>query len=144
MKTMKTVALAATLVLTLLASRAVFAADKPSDEDQVKVTVGKIKEALEKKDINLLMATFSESYKDPRVGGKAEAKALLEQGLKSGYADNGKVKIDALKVKFSEDKKTAKAYPLDLSSSMGSISVELVLGKEKDAWLVTQVNPDGV
>jgi hypothetical protein len=117
---------------------------KVSDEEMIQTTLSKVKDALEKKDIELLMATFSESFQDPRVGDKMAAKALLEQGLNSGYADNGEVRIDKVVITLGEDKKTATVYPLDLSSSAGAISVELVLAKEKDGWFVTAVNADGV
>ena len=131
------------LVLTALALGCA-SLGKGHDEDQIHVAVARVKEALEKKDIDALMATFSDNYKDPRVGGKAEARLLLQQGLASGYADNGKVNMDGIKVTFSEDKKKATVYPLDLSSSMGAISVEIIFAREKSGWLVTGVNANGV
>ena len=117
---------------------------KGRDEEQIHAAVARVKDALEKKDIDALMTTFSDNYKDPRVGGKAEARLLLQQGLASGYADNGKVNMDGIKVTLSEDKKKATVYPLDLSSSMGAISVEIIFAKEKSGWLVTGVNANGV
>lgn len=117
---------------------------KGRDEEEIHAAVARVKEALEKKDIDALMATFSDNYKDPRVGGKAEARLLLQQGLLSGYADNGKVNMDGIKVTLSDDKTKATVYPLDLSSSMGAISVEIIFAKEKTGWLVSGVNPNGV
>lgn len=117
---------------------------KPSEEEQIHATVLKVKEALEKRDIDLLMATFSEDFAHPQLGGKAEAREMLTGGLNSGYADNGEVRLDQLKITLADDKKTAKAYPLDLASSAGAVSAELVLTKEEAGWLVTTVNVDGV
>ncbi len=110
----------------------------------IQSTVLKVKEALEKKDIELLMATFSEDFEHPQIGGKAEAKAILTQGLNSGYADNGAVSLEQMKVTINEDKVSAAVYPLDLSSSAGAVAADLVLTKEEGGWLVKTVNVDGV
>lgn len=118
--------------------------NKPSNDELVQQTVLKVKEALEKKDIELLMATFSEDFEHPQVGGKEEARTLLTQGLQSGYAENGEVRIDQMKVTFAEDESTATCYPLDLASSAGAVAVELVLAKEESGWLVKTINVDGM
>ena len=117
---------------------------KPSDEEQIHATVLKVKEALEKRDVDLLMTTFSEKFAHPMLGGKEQARVYLADGLKSGYAENGEVGLDSLKVTIGEDKTSARAYPLDLASSAGAIAAELVLTKEEGGWLVTSVNVDGV
>jgi len=117
---------------------------KVSDEELIQTTLNNVKTALEKKDIDLLMATFSEEFEHPQVGGKTEARTLLQTGLSSGYADNGEVKLDQIKLTFSDDKKTVACYPMDLSSGAGAIAVELVLAKEANGWLVKTVNADGV
>lgn len=117
---------------------------KVSDEELVQTTLNNVKAALEKKDIDALMATFSEDFEHPQVGDKTAARGLLEQGLNSGYADNGEVRIDQIQLSFSDDKKTVKAYPMDLTSSAGSVAVELVMAKEDKGWFVTTVNVDGI
>lgn len=117
---------------------------KPSDEEMIRATVMKVKEALETKNIDLLMETFAEDFEHPQVGGKAEARDLLSQGLNSGYADNGEVSIEQMKITMSEDKTSAAVYPLDLSSSAGAVAAELVLEKGDGSWLVKTINVDGV
>jgi len=132
------------LVCAALAAGCASMGAKPSDEEQINATVLKVKEALEKKDIDLLMATFSEDFEHPQIGGKAEARDILTQGLNSGYADNGEVSIEHIKITMSDDKTSAAVYPLDLSSSAGAVAAELVLKKEEAGWLVKTVNVDGV
>ena len=118
--------------------------NKPSDEDMIQSTLNNVKLALETKDVEALMLSFSEGFEHPQVGGKEDLHKMLKLGLESGYADKGEVKIDQVKLTFSDDKKSVAIYPMDLSSSQGSVSVELVLAKEEAGWLVKTVNVDGV
>ena len=90
------------------------------------------------------MTTFSENFQNSHASTKAEAKALLTQGLSMEEAKNGKVSSEFSKITINPDKKTAKVYPLDLSSNAGAVAVELVLTKEANGWLVTNLNVDGV
>lgn len=124
----------------------------PSDEELIRSTIDKVKTALETKNIDLLMQTFAEDFEHPEVGGKAEARQMLQLGLESGYADEGKVDLSNMQIKINDDG-TASAYPIDLSSVAGAVSVELVLkkyevtnekGKKVPAWLVKTVNVDGL
>lgn len=113
-----------------------------SDEDLVKATVNKVKTALEKLDLDMLLETFSEEFNHPEVGGKEEARYMLEMGIDMGYAEDGEVNLDDMEIEIDGDEATV--YPLELSSPAGSVSVELVLAKEGDKWLITTLNPDGM
>lgn len=124
----------------------------PSDEELIRSTVDKVKTALESKNIDMLLETFAEDFEHPQVGGKQEARQLLQMGLESGYAEDGKVDISHMEIKINEDG-TASIYPIDLSSVAGSVSVELVMkkyettnekGKKVPVWLIKTVNPDGI
>lgn len=113
-----------------------------SDEDRIKATVAAMKKALEDLDLDALMETFSEKFHHPEVGGKEEAKYMLQMGIDMGYADDGEVYTDDMEIEIDGDEATV--YPIELSSPAGSISVELVLAHEGDKWLITTVNPDGL
>jgi len=124
----------------------------PTDEEMIRATVDKVKTALESKNIDMLLETFAEDFEHPEVGGKAEAKGMLQMGLDSGYADDGEVSIENMEIKINDDG-TASVYPIDLSGPPGSISVELVMGKreitnadgkKQPAWLITTINADGI
>ncbi|HOV33141.1 MAG TPA: hypothetical protein PLX23_07250 [Candidatus Hydrogenedens sp.] len=124
----------------------------PSDEELIRSTIDKAKTALETKNLDLLMTTIAEDFEHPEVGGKEEARQLLQMGLESGYADEGKVDLTNMAIKFNDDG-TASCYPIDLSSAAGSVAAEFVLkkyevtnekGKKVATWLVKTINVDGV
>ncbi|MBP8131152.1 MAG: hypothetical protein KA184_16360 [Candidatus Hydrogenedentes bacterium] len=127
-------------------SAAAASAEQPaaaaSPEDQVKATVAAMKKALEGLDLDALMETFSEDFHHPEVGGKEEAKYMLQMGIDMGYADDGEVYTDDMEIEV--DGNEATVYPVELSSPAGSVSVELVLAQEGGKWLITTVNPDGL
>jgi len=124
----------------------------PSDEELIRSTIDKVKTALEAKNIDMLIQTFGDDFEHPEVGGKDEARQMLQLGLESGYADEGKVDLTNMQIKINDDG-TASAYPIDLSSVAGAVSVELIMkkyevtnekGKKVPAWLVKTVNVDGL
>lgn len=125
----------------------------PTDEELIRATIDKVKVALETKNLDMLMTTFADDFEHPEVGGKEEARQALQMGLESGYADEGKVDLTNMELKIDKEKGTASAYPIDLSSAAGSVSVELVLkkyevtnekGKKVPAWLIKTINVDGL
>jgi len=117
---------------------------KKSDDDLIKETVATVKTALEAKDIEMLLTTFSEDFTHPELaGGKEEAREMLQMGVDAGYADDGEVSIVDMEITKNDDG-TASVYPVDLSGPPGSISVELVMKKEADVWRIVTVNPDGM
>jgi len=117
---------------------------KKSDDDLIKETVATVKTALEAKDIEMLLTTFSEDFSHPELaGGKEEAREMLQMGVDAGYADDGEVSIVDMQITKNDDG-TASVYPVDLSGPPGSISVELVMKKEGDVWRIVTVNPDGM
>ena len=118
------------------------AAAPASPEQLIEATLADLKKALESQDLDLLLATFSEDFEHPEVGGKEEARDLLEMGLEMGYADDGEVSLEDVEIEIDGDEATV--YPVDLSGPPGSISVELELGKRGDKWLITTLNADGV
>lgn len=123
------------------AGAAVLGAAAGGDEAAILSVLNKLKQAIEGKDINLLMETFSEDFEHPMVGGKAEAKVMLEMGIEMGYADDGEVTMDDLEITFNSDG-TATGYPLDLSGPMGSVAVELTLKKEGNVWKIITLDAD--
>ena len=116
-------------------------ASASNDEAAIMAVLNKLKQAIEGKDINLMMETFSDEFEHPMVGGKDEAKVMLEMGLEMGYADDGEVTFDDLEITFNDDG-TAMAYPMDLSGPPGSVAVELTLKKEGNEWKIVTLDAD--
>jgi hypothetical protein len=140
------------VAVALLVAGCVGAGKGPSDEELIRMTADNVKAALEAKNLDLLLSTFAEDFEHPEVGGKEEARGMLQMGLDSGYADDGEVSLENMEIKINDDG-TATVYPVDLSGPPGSISVELVLGKreitnadgkKQPAWLITTINADGI
>ncbi len=130
------------LVMVLVAGCAT--GTKKSDEQLVGDQMQLVKKSLESKDIDALFLLVSEDFDHPEVGGKAELKALAEAGRDSGYADDGACELKNMQITKNNDG-TIKAYPIDLSSPAGAVSVELVFKKDKDnVWRVVTGNADGV
>ena len=115
----------------------------PSDEEMIQSTVNDLKVALEEQDLDMLLATFSEDFEHPEVGGKEDARYMLEMGLDSGYAEGGEVSVEDMEIEFLDDG-TASVYPVDLSSYAGSVAVELIMQSEEDAWLIKTLEVDGL
>ena len=114
-----------------------------TDEDMIRSTVTTLKTALETKDLDLLMTTFSDDFYHPEVGGKEEGRDMLQTAIDAGYADDGEVFLDDLEITMKEDG-TATVYPIDLSGPPGSVSVELTLKKEEAGWHIIELSPDGM
>lgn len=115
----------------------------PSDEEMIQSTVEQLKVALEEQDLDMLMETFSEDFEHPEVGGKEDARYMLEMGLDSGYAEGGEVSVEDMEIEFLDDG-SASVYPIDLSSYAGSVAVELIMQKDDDAWLIRTLEVDGI
>lgn len=118
-------------------------APKVSDQDLITDLVNQLKVALESKDLDGIMNTFSEEFYHPEVGGKEEGREMLQMALEAGYADNGEVFLDDMEIHMDEGG-TASVYPIDLAADPGSISIELVVKKEDAGWLIVEVLPDGL
>lgn len=116
---------------------------KMSDEEMIKDTVARVKTSLETQDLDMLMATFSDDFYHPQVGGKEEGRAMLQSAIEAGYAKDGQVLLEDMEITMNEDG-TATVYPIDLSGEPGSVSVELKLKKEEAGWLIVEVAPDGM
>lgn len=115
----------------------------PTDEELIQMTMEKMKTALETQDMEMLMETFSEDFEHPEVGGKEEARAMLQMGMDAGYADDGEVYLEDMEIEFLEDGE-AVVYPVDLAGAPGAISVEITLGKTDGQWLITYVDAQGI
>lgn len=140
MRKMMYVSMAFALVLTLVAGCA--GLKKKSDEELIRETMQTIKTALESKNIDLLMTVVSDQFEHPEVGGKAEAKEMLQMAVDAGYADDGECNLDSMEITMNPDG-TASVYPVDLSGAPGSVSVEFVLKKEADGvWRVVGGDAD--
>lgn len=131
------------LLTVVVISGCVTGGSKMSDEDMIKATAANLKVALESMDIDLLMAVFSDDFYHPETGNKEESREMLQMGMDAGYLEDGEVYLDDMEIEMNDDG-TATVYPIDLAGPPGAISIEIVLQKDKDGWLITTINPDGM
>lgn len=128
---------------SLKASAGSGAAEVTDPEAAVRGVVEKMKAALEEQSIDQLAELFSDEFYHPQVGGKEEAKTMLEMGLDSGYAEGGEVSLESMEI-TKEDDGSYSVYPIDLSSDMGSVAVEIVVKKEDGGWKITTLDVEGI
>lgn len=114
-----------------------------SPEAGIQKLLGGLKAALEGEDIDALIALFSEDFSHPQVGGKEEARFMLNSGLESGYAEGGEVYLEDVEIEKLDDN-TYSVYPIDLISYAGSVSVELIVIEEEDSFAIYTLEVEGI
>ena len=129
------------VLATVLAAGCATTGKGVSDQELIRMTMEKMKEALETQNLDLLFETISEDFEHPQVGGKDNARVMLQMALDMGYGDDGEVSLDDMEIEMNDDG-TATVYPVDLSSPQGQVAVEISLKKDGDAWLILTGDAD--
>ncbi len=141
---MKRAALCVTLVLALvlIAGCATSGKSAMTPEQQIKAKIDAWKVALVAKDLKGVMANFSDKFENDEWGDKAGAERFIGDAIDAGYLDGVEIADKDAKTKIEGEKATV--YPIDLSGSFGSITLELQLAKEKAGWMVVGVEASGL
>lgn len=107
---------------------------KATADPKVEITkvVGDWGGALATKDIEKIMAYYSDAFKDGEGRDKAALKDFIKGAIDAGYLDGAKVNVAAAQVAVTGDQATVS--PISLSGSMGEISLSLTLKKEAAGW----------
>jgi hypothetical protein len=113
-----------------------------SPEELIKAKIDAWKTAMVAKDIKGIMANFSDKFENDEWGDKAGAERFISDAIDAGYMDGIEIADTDAKIKVEGDKGTV--YPIDISGSFGSITLELALTKEKAGWMVTGVEASGL
>lgn len=108
---------------------------KLTPEEAVTAQVNKFAEAMKAKNLDGVMAVFSEKFEHYEWGDKAGAREFLQQALDVGYLDD--LEIDLSKIQIKVEGSTATVYPIDIRGNFGSTTIELVFTNENGNWLVT-------
>lgn len=103
-------------------------------ESLVQKQVEQFKAMMLAQNIDGLVALFSDKFEHYEWGNKAGAADFMKNAKEMGY-------LDGLEVDISRAAKTAegpkfKVYPIEISGSFGSTTVELIFAKEGDAWKI--------
>ncbi len=106
----------------------------PSDEELINWTMTDWKASLKARDLDRLMATYSENYVSARASGKDSVRERMTGIFDRGWMDNVKVNLENAKTTIDRDK--AQFGPVEFISDEGTFSHEYMLQKEYGAWFI--------
>jgi len=92
------------------------------------------KAAMVAKDLDKLMATFSENYLSSRGSGKDAMRERMAGAIERGFLDSAEVNIEDAQITIEGDKATLS--PVEFTSDRGTMALEYTLQKENGAWLI--------
>ena len=106
----------------------------PSDEKRINTTMADWKAALKARNLDKVMAVYSEDYASERVKGKDAIREFMTRAFNEGWLDNVNVNFEEAKPAIEEDK--AQFGPVAFISDRGTMKVDYTLQKENGAWLI--------
>ena len=110
----------------------------PSDKDLVQNLLDEWKAATEAQNLDRMMACFSNDFRGDE-GGKDEMRAFLAEFIDSGNLDDAEVDLE--KVETIIDGTTASVLSTWLSSTAGSLGIDLDLQKDPDGqWRIVALD----
>jgi len=134
MKKSTIIMLAVTILAAVVVAGCASTPKGPTDQELVAQTVNAWVEAMKAGDVDGVMKTYSESFTHYEWGDKEGLQIFLEDAKDMGYLDDLEVAIDELETEIEDGEATV--YPIELEGAFGSVTIELVLKKEIDKWLV--------
>ena len=105
----------------------------PSDEEVIEGMVAAAMEALAAKDIDGLVAAYSDDFSSDN-GDKADTEAFLQGASDQGFLDG--LEIDQSGVEINVDGDTATAGPVALEGAFGAMDLSFDLVKRDGKWWV--------
>lgn len=126
--------LAVTVLAAALVAGCASTTKGPTDQELVAQTVGAWVEAMKASNVDELMNCYSESFEHYEWGDKAGLEDFLKDAVDMGYMDDMEVATDEMETEIEDGEATV--YPIELEAGFGSVTIELVLKKELDKWLV--------
>ncbi|MHC4243059.1 MAG: YybH family protein [Planctomycetota bacterium] len=109
-------------------------AEVPSDKQLIDTTMTEWKAALETRDLDRLMATFSHNYVSSSGSGKVAMRERMAGAIERGSLDNIKIKIENAKIMLVGDQATF--GPVEMTSDRGTLTIEYTLQREDVKWLI--------
>ncbi len=113
-----------------------------SPEEEIAAQLEAWRDAMTNKDIEGIMALFSEKFSHYDWQDKAGAKMFIEEAMNLGYLDDVTVLLDDAEIKVDGD--VASVYPVDIEGSFGAISMELIVSRTNGTWLLTGMDAPGL
>ena len=117
-----------------------------SDEEQIHALLGQWKEGILAKDVDKLMATYSDDFAHDGYEYQAEDKAalreFLEGGIEQGTFDDVELNMEYTDIVIEDG--TATVYPIEYTIWEGTVTIELTLAEEEAGWLITDMAIEGM
>jgi ketosteroid isomerase-like protein len=105
----------------------------PSDEELIAAVIANWQTAITGKDVDGIMALYSENFAGSQGEDKAGTRTFLEQAMAMGYLDG--IEVDAAGAETTIEEGTATVGPISATTMMGTASLTFKLAKEEDGWL---------
>jgi len=139
MKRIFVVTMTAMAVLAMAAGCA--GLERQSEEERILERLEVFKEAALAQDVDGILAVLADDFYHPEVGGKEQARLLLEMAIAQRYMDDGTISWADIEITVAEDGKTATAGPIDLAGPPGEIAVIIEGVKADDGqWYLTSAD----
>lgn len=106
----------------------------PSNEELVNTTMADWKAALTAKDLDKIMAAYSENYASERGTDKNSVREFMARVFDEGWMDNIKVNMESAGTTIEGDK--AQFGPVEFISDRGTMKIDYTLQKEDGAWRI--------
>jgi hypothetical protein len=106
----------------------------PTDEELLAQLVTQWEQGLVDKDLDAVMAMYSESFSNAEASDKAAWKSYLDWLLGAGYLDGAEVDASGAETVINEG--SATVGPLVLSTAAGVFNIEMNLAKEEGGWMI--------
>ena len=106
----------------------------PSDEKLINTAMTDWKAAMAARDLDKIMAAYSENYVSVRGGGKDSMRGFIKGAIERGLMDNVKVNLEKAETTVEQDK--AEFGPVEFVSERGTFAVRYTLQKETGTWLI--------
>ena len=139
-------ALALTVLAGILVAGCATSGGGMSDEEQVQQMLNDWVKALNSKDIDVMMALYSDDFAhdgyDYAAEGKDELKEFILYSMDEGYMDNVEVILDDADIVIENGK--ASVYPIPYTNDQGSVTVGLEAVKEGKNWLIVDMDIEGL
>ncbi len=134
------------LVLAALVAGCATGSGGASDAEKIDALLNAYKAAALAADIDAIMALVSENFVhdgyEYQAEGKDELQEFMEEAVDMGYFENVEISYEYTETTIEGD--AAEVYPIDFANDQGSVTITLLLTKEKGNWLITDMEIEGL
>ncbi|MCC6488624.1 MAG: hypothetical protein IT364_14095, partial [Candidatus Hydrogenedentes bacterium] len=115
------------LLAAAMVSGCATGAKGPDDRTLIMNTMNGWKAGILDKDIEAVMAAYSESFRDQEGRGKAEVRDFIQGAITEGYLDGITIDLDVAQVTINGAEATVS--PIPVTGGRGSVSLLMLLNK---------------